>query len=78
MYEQENAFYEANIDTLKKKYLDKELVIVGQEIIGVYDDVGAAYRETLKTREAGTFTIKHVHEHPELIRIPMFLEVTAL
>jgi hypothetical protein len=62
MYEQENAFYKANIDILKKQYLNKELVIIGQEIIGVYDSLGMAIQETSKTHTPGTFCIKHVEE----------------
>jgi hypothetical protein len=78
MYEQENAFYETNLTRFREKQLDKEPVIVGNEIIGIYDDVGNAYRETIKSRVPGTFTIKHVREHPELIRIPSYFEGTML
>ncbi|MDR1316692.1 MAG: hypothetical protein LBK13_07445 [Spirochaetales bacterium] len=78
MYEQENAFYEANIDMLRGKYLDKELVIAGNTILGVYDDLGTAVRETVKTHPRGTFTIKHVRAKPELVRIPVYFEGTTL
>jgi hypothetical protein len=78
MYEQENAFYEANIDTLREKYLNKELVIVGDQVIGVYDDAGTAIRETMKTRSLGSFCVKHVRDEPELIRVPVYFEGYAL
>jgi hypothetical protein len=31
MFERENAFFEAHLDEFRKKYLDKELVIVGDK-----------------------------------------------
>jgi hypothetical protein len=60
MYEKENAFYGTNRDQLREKYPGKEVVIVGNEIIGVYDDLDAAVDETVKTRPLGTFCIKAV------------------
>jgi hypothetical protein len=79
MFEKENAFYKAHIDEFRQKYLDKELVIIGDELVGVYDTLGNAYSETAKTHTPGTFCIKHVYEHPQLLRIPMyFAEGTLL
>jgi hypothetical protein len=75
MFEQENAFFEANIDTFRKNYLGKELVIVGNTILGVYDDVGTALRETIKTYPMGAFTIKQVEEHPMPMYIPFYRAV---
>jgi hypothetical protein len=60
MFEQENAFYEANREKLRQEYLGKELVIAGDEIIGVYDDLDTAVDETVKTRPLGTFCVKAV------------------
>jgi hypothetical protein len=57
MYERENAFYEANKAHLREKYLGKELVIVGEEIIGIYDDLDSAVDETEKTRPLGTLCV---------------------
>jgi hypothetical protein len=78
MYERENAYYEANIAMLREKYLDKEVVIAGNEILGVYDDLGTALDETIKTRSLGSFTIKHIHNQPETIWIPSYFEGTIL
>jgi hypothetical protein len=78
MYEQENAFYEANIDLLREKYLGKELVIAGDTIIGVYNDLGSALDETVKIRPLGTFCIKQVRAHPETVWIPNYLEGVIL
>jgi hypothetical protein len=50
MYERENAFYGANREQIRQKYFGKEIVIAGDEIIGVYDDLDTAVDETEKTR----------------------------
>ncbi|GHV45561.1 hypothetical protein AGMMS50268_25180 [Spirochaetia bacterium] len=64
MYEQETTFYEANKVQLRQKYLGKELVIVGDKIIGVYDDLDTAVDETEKIRPLGTFCVKSVPVDP--------------
>jgi hypothetical protein len=64
MYERENAFYEANKAQFREKYLGKELVIVGEEIIGIYDDLDSAVDETEKIRPLGTFCVKSVPVDP--------------
>jgi hypothetical protein len=78
MFEKENDFYKAHIDEFRKKYLDKEVVIIGNRLIGVYDSLGTAYEEAAKSYTPGTFCIKHVYEHPQVIRIPMYFEGTML
>ncbi|MDR2551669.1 MAG: hypothetical protein LBD31_00665 [Treponema sp.] len=78
MYEQENAYYEANIAMLREKYLDKEVVIAGNEILGVYEDLGTALNETVKSHSLGSFTIKHVRAYPETVWIPSYFEGTIL
>jgi hypothetical protein len=74
MYETENEFYAKNLKNFRQKFLEKELVIAGTEVLAVYDDVGTAYRETVKTHAPGSFTIKHVRKEPELVRLPTFFE----
>ncbi|MDR1786072.1 MAG: hypothetical protein LBR23_06410 [Spirochaetaceae bacterium] len=64
MYEQENTFYRANRDRFREKYVGKELVIAGDKIIGVYDDLDSAVDETAKTRPLGTFCVKHIPVDP--------------
>jgi len=75
MFEVENKFYEENKDSIRKQYLGKEVVIVQDEVIAAYDDVGTAIRETVKTRPLGSFCVKNVPEssEEEVIRIPTFL-----
>jgi hypothetical protein len=64
MFEVENQFYQENRESLREKYLGKAIVIVGKTVIGSYNDIGEAYRETLKTREPGTFCLKNIPEDP--------------
>ncbi|MHC6202489.1 hypothetical protein ACYULU_04755 [Breznakiellaceae bacterium SP9] len=75
MFEQENKFYDENKDSLRTKYLGKEVVIAQNQVIGVYTDVGTAIRETVKTRPLGSFCVKRVPVSPQakIIRIPAFL-----
>jgi hypothetical protein len=75
MFERENKFYEENKDTLRKQYIGKEVVIIQDEVIAAYDDVGTAIRETVKTYPLGSFCIKNIPVSPEekVIRIPTFL-----
>lgn len=58
MLEREFEYYIQNQDRLVKKYPGKHLVIIGEEIVGVYDDFEAALSETLKDHEIGTFLIQ--------------------
>jgi hypothetical protein len=74
MFEQETQFYEENKESLRRQYLGKEVVIVADQVIAAYDDVGTAIRETVKTRPLGSFCIKNVPVSTEekVIRIPTF------
>jgi len=69
MFEQENKFYEENKANLREQYLGKEVVIVEDQVIAAYDDLGTAIRETVKTRPLGSFCIKSVPPEDEIIRI---------
>jgi hypothetical protein len=60
MFEQENAFFEANFPSLLAKYNGKELVIAGDKIVGIYDDLGVACAQADKVYKPGTVCIKHV------------------
>jgi hypothetical protein len=65
MFEQEKVFCEAHRDALREQYPGKFLVIVGDKVIGSYDDVGDAYQEAVKTYEPGHFMIQEVPARPE-------------
>jgi hypothetical protein len=75
MFEQENRFYEENRDNLRERYLGKEIVIIQDQIIGAYDDVGQALQETTKTHPLGSFCIKSIPVDPneEYQRFLLFL-----
>ena len=60
MFDTETAFYKANKQALREQYLGKQIVIIGEEVVGVYDTVGDAYRETAKTVPPGSFMIKDI------------------
>jgi hypothetical protein len=64
MFEKEMAFYKAHLDEFRKKYLGKELVIVGDQLIGVYDDVGTAYHTAERLYKPGTFMMTDITEYP--------------
>jgi hypothetical protein len=74
MFEQENAFYEANRENLRQKYLGKELVIIGDEIIGVYDDLKTAIDRTTQEHPLGTFCVIDIPVNPddEEVCLPSF------
>ena len=58
MLDTEYRFYLENQDKLAQEHLDKFLVIVGQEVVGVYDTPEEAYFESLKKYELGQFLIQ--------------------
>lgn len=59
MLEKEFKYYLDHQAELIEKYNGKFLVIKGEEVIGVYDAEDAAYFETGKTHEVGTFLIQY-------------------
>jgi hypothetical protein len=63
--EREYDFYKKNMMTIREKYLGKEVVIIGEEIIASYDDFEEAYIETAKSYKPGTFMIYPVPENIE-------------
>jgi hypothetical protein len=60
MLEKEFEFYENNKSEIRERHLGKQIVIVGDQIIGVYNDIDKAYQETIKTYTPGTFMIHDV------------------
>jgi len=75
MFEVENQYYQENREAIREKYIGKAIAIVGNTIVGVYDNIGEAYKETLKTRKPGTFCLKnipvdskeaYIEDHPRL------------
>ena len=58
MLEQEFKYYLDNQEELVAKYEAKYLVIIGQEIVGVYDSDEEAYFDCEQKYESGTFLIQ--------------------
>ena len=65
MFEKELQYYNSNKELLRKKYLRKHIVIVEDQVIGVYDDAGTAFSETSKTISPGSFMIREIPENIE-------------
>jgi len=63
--EKEFEFYQKNMMDIREKYLGKEVIIIGEQIIAAYDDIEKAYMETAKSYEPGTFMIHKVPENIE-------------
>ncbi|MCZ6626282.1 MAG: hypothetical protein O7B35_18935 [Deltaproteobacteria bacterium] len=59
MLEKEFKYYKDNQEKLVKKYKEKFLTIVGEEVVGVYGSELDAYTEMKKKYEVGTFLIQH-------------------
>ena len=57
MFELENAFYSAHEAEFREKYLDKQLVIAGESLFGVYGTLKEAAEEALKHFKPGEFMI---------------------
>ncbi|MEQ8336582.1 MAG: hypothetical protein RIA62_04520 [Cyclobacteriaceae bacterium] len=58
MLEKEFQYYLDNQEELVKKYSGKFLVIKDNSVIGVFDSEEAAFFETEKSHEPGTFLIQ--------------------
>jgi hypothetical protein len=63
--EKEHAFYQANKAELRSKYAGKRVVIVNDEILGIYDSDREAIRETSKTIPRGSFMVKYIPVDPK-------------
>ena len=59
MLDREFKYYLENQDELIEKYNGKYLVIVGEEVKGVYENEESAYFESSKEFESGTFLIQY-------------------
>jgi hypothetical protein len=63
--EEADAFYLAHKPELRAKYRGKHIVIIGEEVVGVYDDAGTACHETVKTYPLGSFMLMDIPEDIE-------------
>jgi hypothetical protein len=72
-------WYIANQRELAQKYNGKILLIVGQKLVKVFDDMGQAYVEASSHYAPGTFTLQPCSPDPEsytlMIYTPMYATV---
>ncbi|MDR1389468.1 MAG: hypothetical protein LBJ31_05770 [Treponema sp.] len=70
-FEEEQAFYEENRAELRSKYAGKRVVIIKNQVLGVYDSDREAIRETAKTQPRGSFMVKFIPIDPqkEVVRL---------
>lgn len=59
MLEVEFKYYLDNQNELVKKFEGKYLVIVGKNVVGVYNSEEEAYFDSIKKYELGTFLIQY-------------------
>tara|TARA_R110001592_G_scaffold261377_1_gene526281 strand:+ start:508 stop:744 length:237 start_codon:yes stop_codon:yes gene_type:complete len=59
MLEKEFKYYLDNQDDFVSKYEGKYLVIVDEEVVGVYDSDEEAFFESEKSYESGSFLIQY-------------------
>lgn len=59
MLETEFNYYKDNQDDLVKRYNGKFIVIVGEKVVGTFDDPVKAYTAMKKKYPVGTFLIQH-------------------
>ena len=57
--DREFEFYQKNKESILSKYENRFVVILNDQIIGIYDDRIEAIDETIKTHELGTFLVQH-------------------
>jgi len=65
MFQQELNFFKENQNTLVQQYKGKVLVIVGKEVIGVFNNSIEAYTEATKKFKPGSFMIQPCEPGPE-------------
>ena len=58
MLDKEYTYYKDNQEELLKKYKDKVLVIMGNEVVEVYKDEATAYQNSISKYKIGTFLIQ--------------------
>ena len=67
--DKEFQFYQKNKDALLPEYEGKFVVIVGEKVVGAYDDRIEAINKTREKYELGTFLVHFVQKEE---KIPFF------
>ena len=58
MLEKEFEYYLAHKEELIAKYTNKYIVIISNDVVGVYDTEAKAYADSISKYELGTFLIR--------------------
>ena len=58
-------FHEEHIKEFREKYLEKHIVIKGEELKSIYNSDEEAIKESVKTFVLGTFAVKIVYNNDE-------------
>lgn len=58
MLEKEFQYYRDHQKELAQQYNDKYIVIIGEEVVGVYDSEIEAYNKTKESHKVGSFLIQ--------------------
>lgn len=64
MLEKEFQYYRDHQKELAQKYNDKYIVIIGEEVVGVFASELEAYNNTKKNHPVGTFLIQLCTDDP--------------
>lgn len=67
MLEKEYQYYTDHKDELDSKYNNKFIIIVNNDIIGIYDNQDMALKEALTKYEAGTFLIQKCSKNEDQV-----------
>ena len=65
MLEKEFQYYLDNKDRLIKEYTDKYIVIIGNEVVGVFDNEPEAYSSSVEKYGLGKFLIRFCDSNGE-------------
>ena len=65
MLEKEFQYFQEHKEELKEKFIDKVVVIVNEKVVGSYDTLGEALRESAKKYELGTFLIQKIFRNDD-------------
>ena len=68
MLDKEYKYYKDNQKSLLQKYKNKVLVIIGEEVVGIYDDETSAYQDSISKYKLGTFLIQNCLPEKETIQ----------
>ncbi|GHV70075.1 hypothetical protein AGMMS49928_16200 [Spirochaetia bacterium] len=75
MFEKENAFYNAHKEEFHKRYPTKQLVIVGEALIGIYDTPKDALTDALKHFKPGGFMMRSPANDDKRLKIGPIIRI---